>query len=1642
MTLATNPAPIPFNKIYNVQENTINTFNVLTGVTDGNSDLLAVRLTRTSIDLVNNTSLLASNPYTFNVDGTITYNASYFDLPLGGERTDIFTFTIYDGSAKVTGTLTINLLGVAPVARTAGQDDRTVSAGQTTTLTDLLNNDNVLPFGGISSLQNVGPGVEAVTAQGGVIKFEEGSYYNSNLIYTPKVGFVGEDFFTYSAFIDIEGSSVSQAAVTVFVKVLPPLNPPTIQPIGKADLYQASSNAIKNISAADGVLVNDDLNGGDILRATIVAGPTKGVLDFNVDGSFSFDPNGQFNSLGAGQSETVTFTYAAFNGRAIQSGSTQVSIVVTNPDVVVKPTAVNDDVSTNEDTSFAITTLLGNDSASAGGTLSDIRISTLPAGGVLTLNGSTITANAGVTAAELSTGHLLFVPNLDFNGSTSFQYQVNNGQAYSDMATVSVTVNAVNDAPLAIPNSNVIFVGNTFASSPALALLANDIDPDAGDTLSLTAIGYKGDFRNGSDILSHALIGKYGELTITDNSGAYSYVANQPASHALAGGQNVHDVFDYTVTDSGGESSSSKLDMFIMGVNDGPTALNDTVELDGNTTISIDLRDNDSDPDTGDSLYVTGFRAGSSGAFLSSFTDAYGTLTVNSDGTVSFLANGTDTTALAAGTTATDVVSYQIKDAAGLTANATLTINITGVNDSPVSVEDSIRVNEKSTANGYLLTNDSDPDQGDSVSVVGVRAVGGELFDTDAADTYGTLHINPDGSYSFTADGTDSNALAAGVTHVDNFEYRVKDSTGLTSIANLAVTIIGVNDVPVAVEIRLDVNEEQAIDGSLLTNDSDLDQGDTVRVSSISLSNGTVLNIDDNVTNDGAYGSLNVSSTGSYSFIANGSAANILGAGQTKVETFGYTINDDSNASSSANIIITIKGVNDAPTANGNIAAVNENTTTTIYLLVNDSDPDDGDSIRVTGLRLGDAGEFTNSVTDAYGTLTLADDGTVSFKANSTASNDLAVGVTVSDNFSYQIADAAGLNANAVLTIYITGTNDAPTARNDNYSYNNIAGSVFTVSEGNGVLHHIDAGESVDDSDNNSGDILTVAGASTILTTAAGQHVTLASNGSFVYDATDGFYGHDSFDYSVSDGHGGTSTATVNLTVTAPPKLADRFLINEIAVNTGSATLTINTDNGDDPNNVTTGPAHIEIIKNSNTATSSAELRSMQVEIVNPNGGLSVISMSQLVGLTVDKVGNALNLSSAITAGGSLELFEPNSSGLGIWAVYDSKGTLKLSGTYHDNAWQLGADVTAPIAINLAQAGASLDLFIANGAAIFDLHGIDTAQGWLSGVGTLGTAPHALGSVSPFVLPEKLFAWYGGAQLLPADVPADVTALLAANQQFNGSLASSADSVFVRVYDNYLNNGIANGLDKVFIDNNDAGDWTYGQKMILSDGYKNIAGKDSTKLVPNPLDPYDNMNPLQGTGKHGDVIASITNEDGQTIAIFSGFGTGGNGHDFLYGVNSDDVLLGASGDDFIYGSGGNDTLWGGSGGDNLSGGAGNDVLYGGTGKDKFMGGIGVDVFVYLDTNESAVALADVISDFTHGVDKIDLTFIDAKLSLTGNQVFGFGGNKTTTVANSVTWFESNGNTIIQIDNTGNTVADMQLVLAGVSLGLTATDFVL
>jgi Ca2+-binding RTX toxin-like protein len=121
---------------------------------------------------------------------------------------------------------------------------------------------------------------------------------------------------------------------------------------------------------------------------------------------------------------------------------------------------------------------------------------------------------------------------------------------------------------------------------------------------------------------------------------------------------------------------------------------------------------------------------------------------------------------------------------------------------------------------------------------------------------------------------------------------------------------------------------------------------------------------------------------------------------------------------------------------------------------------------------------------------------------------------------------------------------------------------------------------------------------------------------------------------------------------------------------------------------------------------------------------------------------------------------------------------------------------------------------------------------------------------------------------------------------------------------------------------------------------------------------------------------------------------------------------------------------------------GNDRLTGGDGADTLVGGADSDTFVFTTLSNSTPANPDTIVDFTHGIDKIDLSAIDANTATGGNQAFVFAGPKANAIADAVTWSESGGNTIVRADVNGNTTPDILIVLAGINHNLSALDFVL
>ncbi|MCF7821714.1 MAG: VCBS domain-containing protein [Mariprofundaceae bacterium] len=343
-------------------------------------------------------------------------------------------------------------------------------------------------------------------------------------------------------------------------------------------------------------------------------------------------------------------------------------------------------------------------------------------------------------------------------------------------------------------------------------------------------------------------------------------------------------------------------------------------------------------------------------------------------------------------------------DTGGLSASSAFSLDVVNTNDAPVSSNDSSQANEDDgsavISGASLLANDADIDviHGDSIAIASVSP-------TSAAGASVSL-VNGDVVYDHTGL---FQSLAEGQTTTDTFEYTIVDSQGATSTSTVTMTITGTNDAPIAnpgFGAAIEDGNVVTLTGTeLMANDTDIDQGDTMSIASVSVTSAA-----------GASVSL-VNGDVQYNI---GNLFQELGEGQTTTDTFDYTIVDSQGVTSTSTVTMTITGTNDVPIVATDVAAVQEDLTVeaTGNVLSNDFDIDQGDVLSVAN-----AGVFTGT----YGTLTLNADGSYGYTLDnaSVTVQSLAEGQVVSESFDYQATD--GITATpSTLTISITGTNDAP----------------------------------------------------------------------------------------------------------------------------------------------------------------------------------------------------------------------------------------------------------------------------------------------------------------------------------------------------------------------------------------------------------------------------------------------------------------------------------------------------------------------------------------------------------------------------------------------------------------------------------------
>ena len=1109
-----NEPPAAHEDFASTDENTSIGINVTSNDSDGDGTIDPASVTITADPDLGELSVHPST-------GAVTYTP----VP-GACGLDSFRYTVDDddGATSNEATVTIDVMCDDPPL--AIDDLYTTAEGETLEVPEpgILANDVTSQWEPLSAVlvSDISHGTLSLEPDGSFVYVHDGGETTS-------------DSFTYLANDGTDDSNVATVNIVV--------TPTNDDPSAEDDEDTTDEDTPVTID----VLTNDSDPDGDPLSVDWIASPSHGEA-INNGNNITYIPDPNFHGVD-------TFTYAATDGHG---GSATAIVEVTVAAVNDPPMAQNDSAGTDEDNPVDIDVLL-NDRDPDGDGFS-IQSVTQADNGTVTHGGSEVT----------------YTPDPEFHGVDNFTYTIADGSGGTSTATVTVTIAPVNDHPSARDDQ-----ADTDEDTPiAIDVLRNDGDPD-GDSLHVEAVSQPANGSvvnsgtdvtytpdpgfNGSDAFTYTISDSNGgtdtatvqvttdpvnddpiaqddsdatdeDVPVTidvlgndsdpDGDGLIVQSVTQPAHGSVANngvnitytpdpGFNGSDAFTYTVSDGNGGTDTSTVTIAVAMVNDAPIAADDSDTTDEDVPVTIDILDNDSDPD-GDSLFVQSVTQPASGSVANSGTAITYTPDRDFFGVDSF--------------------TYILSDDNGGTDIAIVEVTIEPVNDPPIAQDDSDSTDENVSVTINGLDNDSDPD-GDNLTVQSVTQPANGSVENSGTDFTYTPDKGFSGTDTFTytvSDGHGGSATAtvsvavalvneppeavdddaitledtpvaipilandrdpdgddlvvesvtqpvhgtvapSGVSAVytpshgfggtDTFAYTIADGHGGTAAATVNVTVLETNDPPRAQDDSGTTSEGSALTIPVLLNDADPD-GDDLLVESVAqpVHGATVNNgVDVTYTPDPGFGGT---------------------------DTFLYTVSDGKGKTDTATVIVTVVSVNSSPLAQDDSATTTEGTMVLIRVLANDSDPD-GDFLLVESFGRPINGTVLNART---GVSYIPDPGFQGI-----------------DRFTYRISDGNGGTSSATVTVSVAGVNDPPLARDDNVVTDE--GLTVTVL----VL--------LNDSDPD-GDALVVE------SVTQGKNGTVSNNGTDVsYMPVEGFSGVDVFTYTVSDGNGGTDTATVFVAV-------------------------------------------------------------------------------------------------------------------------------------------------------------------------------------------------------------------------------------------------------------------------------------------------------------------------------------------------------------------------------------------------------------------------------------------------------------------------------------------------------------------------------
>jgi large repetitive protein len=809
-----------------------------------------------------------------NGDFEFDYNhPTYNSLKEGEDYVMTVPYMVNDGrGGTATSSLVITVTGTNDAPTTSAVTFPAInedSAPIIITAVELLANANDVD-GDTLTIQNL-----AISSGNGILV----NNGNGTWSYTPAPNDDTSVTFSYD---------ISDGFMTIVATASIDLNPVNDAPVAVDDVANTAINTAVIVDVRANDTDVDDATNTLIISAPSV-NPSEGTVTLNPDGTITFTPANNFTGPA-----TITYTVTDPSGLS-DTGTLTVSVGDNT-----EPEGTDNSATIQEDGSKTFVAAdFGFTDADAGQTLNAVRIDTLPNAGQLTLGGFAVSAGQVIPVAQI--GSLVFTPDQDGNGNNyaSFTFSVqDNGGAFDLIPnTFTINVTPVNDVPVAVMDTA------TGDEDSALVIAAADLlanDTGLGDGAAIVSVQAAVNGMVSYDTMT-------GEITFTPDADYYG-----PAS------------FTYTIRDADGEESTATVNLTINNVNDVPVAVMDTGSVieagaagAGIPSATGNVLTNDTDVDSGDTKTVSAVN-GSALNVGATITTTYGTLVINANGSYTYTLDNSRpaTNALSQGQQVSETFTYTMRDTSGATSSSTLTITVTGTNDAPIAVADTnTAVEDGAIVTGSVATNDSDVDTGAVLTYSLNAPVAG-------------LVLNSNGSYSFNPSNAAYQSLAAGQSTNVVANYTVTDQHGASATSTLTITVTGTNDAPVAVADTGSVVEAGAAGagtpsatGNVLTNDTDIDSGDTKTVSAV---NGSALNV--GATINGTYGTVVINANGSYTYTLDNSraATNALAQGQTANDVFTYTMRDASGATSSTSLTITVTGTNDAPVVGTSTVRVSE----------------------------------------------------------------------------------------------------------------------------------------------------------------------------------------------------------------------------------------------------------------------------------------------------------------------------------------------------------------------------------------------------------------------------------------------------------------------------------------------------------------------------------------------------------------------------------------------------------------------------------------------------------------------------------------------------------------------------------------------